>query len=256
MVRGGRGPSDTRQHNPAAPPNEKSKNNVKLVEPDVPGQLIEQLSDEFNAGTLGPQWSWVRPPDSSTYVLTGGTFRWDTQPADLYQDDNTASVLLELAPNGDYVTETKVTLNLPAEGCCYNFVQAGLVIYGDDNNYLRLMHVSIWETRQTEFAKEFIDPFSGQAHFGGTLVGPRAETTWLRIVKRTHAGEEHFTAYTSHDGQTWVRGGTWTHNLGNTARIGLLSLGGSGFVASFDYVRVYTVHHGQGGVDEQVDVEE
>ncbi len=54
----------------------------------------------------------------------------------------------------DYVVETRVKLNLPPEGCCYNYVQAGLVIYGDDDNFIKLTHVSIWETRQTEFAKE------------------------------------------------------------------------------------------------------
>jgi arabinan endo-1,5-alpha-L-arabinosidase len=36
-----------------------------------------------------------------------------------------------------------------------------------------------------------------------------------------------------------VRGGTWVHELGSNARIGLVSMGGSGFIANFDYVRVY-----------------
>jgi arabinan endo-1,5-alpha-L-arabinosidase len=66
-------------------------------------------------------------------------------------------------------------------------------------------------------------------------------------VKQTRAGEEHYTAYTSNDGVTWVRGGTWTLNLGNSARIALLSMGGSGFTANFDYVRVYSLNHGHGG---------
>ncbi len=52
-------------------------------------------------------------------------------------------------------------------------------------------------------------------------------------------GQEHYTAYTSRDGEHWVRGGVWTHDLSNIARIGLVSMGGSGFVAEFDYVRVY-----------------
>src|SRR5262245_66596289 len=101
------------------------------------------------------------------------------------------------------------------------------------------MHVSIWETRQTEFAKELTDPFSNRPHFGGTLIGPPAGTTWLRIAKRTRDGEERYTGYTSRDGREWIRGGTWAHNLGPGARIGLLSMGGSGFTARFDHVRVY-----------------
>jgi arabinan endo-1,5-alpha-L-arabinosidase len=31
----------------------------------------------------------------------------------------------------------------------------------------------------------------------------------------------------------------WTHQLGQAARIGLVSMGGAGFAALFDYVRVY-----------------
>ena len=50
-----------------------------------------------------------------------------------------------------------------------------------------------------------------------------------------------YTAYTSQDGKNWVRGAVWTHNLGANERIGLVSMGGSGFVARFDYVRVYTL---------------
>ena len=245
VVRGGRGASDGPKRAPAAQPNDRSRRNPRPAVQFVPGQLIERFSDEFNTGALSPRWQWVRPPAADTYALENGGFRWNTQAADLYQDDNSASVLLQPAPNRNYIVETKVTLNVPAEGCCQNFVQAGLVIYGDDNNYVRLMNVSIWETRQTEFAKEFIDPFSNKAHFGGTLVGPPADTTWLRIVKRNRQGEDLYTAYTSRDGVTWVRGGTWTHNLGNNARLGLLSLGGAGFVAQFDYVRVYTIDREQ-----------
>ena len=49
----------------------------------------------------------------------------------------------------------------------------------------------------------------------------------------------HFTAYSSRDGTYWSRAGTWTHNLGTGARIGLVSQSGAGFVATFDYVRVF-----------------
>ena len=38
------------------------------------------------------------------------------------------------------------------------------------------------------------------------------------------------------DGANWTRGGTWTHHLGSDARIGSVSMGGSGFKAVFEYV--------------------
>jgi arabinan endo-1,5-alpha-L-arabinosidase len=154
-------------------------------------------------------------------------------------DSNNASVLIEAAPSDNYIVETKIRLNLPAEGCCFNYVQAGLVIYGDDDNFVKLVPVSIWETRQTEFAKELAAVPAGYPRYGNTVVGPPAEWTYLRIVRRSNTAGEQYTAYTSLDGIKWVRGGTWTHHLGPNAHIGLVSMGGPGFTANFDYVHVY-----------------
>ena len=247
-VRGGLWASDTPQPAPAAQPGWTTDYEMRTDQPDIPGQQIDQLSDEFNGTTLSPQWSWVRQPAPGTYGVGGGTFRFDTQAADLYVDSNNASVLTEPAPNGNYVVETKVRLNLPPEGCCFNYVQAGLVIYGDDDNFIKLSEVSIWNTRQTEFAKELKPVPDGYPRYGNTVAGPPGGgadyiETYLRIVKTTHAGEENYRSYTSPDGVHWDRAGVWTHNLGTGSRIGLVSMGGSGFTANFDYVHVYTLKH-------------
>ena len=242
-VHGGLWASDNPQQAPAAQPGDQSNYRVRTPQPDVPGNQITSLSDEFNGATIGPQWSWVRQPAPGTYGPTGTTFRFDTQAADLFEDSNNASVLTEPAPTGPYIVETKVNLNLPPEGCCFNYVQGGLVIYGDDNNFIKLTHVSIWGTRQTEFAKELFPVPAGYPRYGNTVVGPPGDWTYLRIVKDSERGEEQYRAYTSRDGASWVRGGTWTHDLGNNARIGLVSMGGSGFTTNFDYVRVYRLNH-------------
>jgi arabinan endo-1,5-alpha-L-arabinosidase len=243
-VNGGQYASDTPQHAPAAQPGDKTNHKLRLVKPDQPGDLIGELSTDFGGTALAPQWSWVRQPAPGTYGLEGGAFRFDTQAADLFESSNNASVLTEPAPNGNYVVETRMQLSVPPEGCCFNYVQAGLVIYGDDDNFIKLAHVSIWNTRQTEFAKELAPVPAGYPRYGNTIVGPPADWTYLRIVKRTQGGQELYTAYTSIDGQHWDRGGTWTHKLGSDARIGLVSMGGSGFTAHFDYVRVYRLNHG------------
>lgn len=244
-VRAGNWASDNRMPAPAAQPGERTR-----YRPDPPRELrlgdrINSLSDEFNSNTLNPRWTWVRQPATGTYGLEAGTFRFDTQAGDLFEGSNNASVLTEATPRntprGDYVVETKVKLNVPAEGCCFNYVQAGLVIYGDDDNFIKLVNASIWETRQTEFAKELFPVPAGYPRYGNTVVGPPGEWTYLRIAKTKERGQEMYTAYTSRDGQLWVRGGTYTHELGRDARIGLVSMGGSGFVANFDYVRVYEV---------------
>jgi arabinan endo-1,5-alpha-L-arabinosidase len=239
-VRGGLWASDSAQPVPAAQPGQQTKYNVKSPPQDQPAELITSLSDEFN-GTMGSQWSWVRQPAPDTYSISGESFNFDTQSADLYVDSNNASILSEAVPAGNYIVEAKVKLNLPAEGCCFNYVQAGVVIYSDDDNFIKLVPVSIWETRQTEFAKELAPVPAGYPRYGNTVVGAPGEWTYLRIVRRSNNEGELYTAYTSTDGTNWVRGGTWTHQLGSNARIGLVSMGGSGFTANFDYVHVYVL---------------
>ncbi|MDQ6694227.1 MAG: family 43 glycosylhydrolase [Chloroflexota bacterium] len=219
---------------------------------DMPGALQPSYSDEFNL-MLGPQWGWVRQPPSTTYSLVEhpGYFRFRTQNADLYQTNNSASVLTETAPTGDFLVETKFEFNAPPSGCCFNYRQGGIVLYQDDDHYVKLDHASIWETRQTEWAKEVGvgDPDAARTNtYGNTVIGPPGQpgvmttTTWLRIVKRTDqiTGQQLYTGYSSFDGVDWERGATWTHNLSNL-KIGLVSMAGSGFIADFDYVRVYTL---------------
>jgi arabinan endo-1,5-alpha-L-arabinosidase len=253
VVRGGQFASDTPQQAPAAQPGSTTNAKLRLAPPDVIGKPIAAASDEFNGTGLSGDWTWVRPPDPATYRVVGGSFSMDTQAADLFVDSNNASVLTRPTPDGNFVVETKVRVSVPAEGCCFNYVQAGLVVYGSDDAFIKLVDVSIWETRQTEFAKEVAAVPDGYPRYGNTVVGPPGEWTWLRIVARTddqpddsvagpYGGTERYTAYTSHDGVTWTRDGTWAHALGDGARIGLVAMGGSGFTADFDYVRVNATH--------------
>ena len=246
VVRGGRFASDSPQPAPAAQPGDQTNATVQLAPRDQPVRRIQSATDEFGGKTLDPAWSWVRRPAAGTFGVGGGVFNMDTQAADLYVDSNNASVLTRPAPDGNYVVETRVRLSVPPEGCCFNYVQAGLVIYGSDDAFIKLATVSIWNTRQTEFAKEVAAVPAGYPRYGNTVVGPPGEWTWLRIVVRKgvadsvggpYGGTDRYTAYTSHDGETWTRGGTWAHHLGDDARIGLVAMGGSGFEADFAYVR-------------------
>jgi arabinan endo-1,5-alpha-L-arabinosidase len=240
VTRGGHGPSDTAQPAPAAQPGQKSRYTASLAKQDEPGAPIAAASDEFEGASLSKKWKWVRPPAPAAFGVADGQLRFDTQAADLHQDSNNAAVLWEPAPKGNYLVETKFKLNLPPEGCCHNFVQAGLVIHGDDDNYVKLVHFSNFETRMIAFAKEVGPPVPPRyPRYGEMFGGPADETVWLRIARRIVGKEEHYTAYSSRDGATWTRAGTWAHKLGPKARIGLVSMAGAGFTATFDYVRVY-----------------
>jgi arabinan endo-1,5-alpha-L-arabinosidase len=242
-TRGGAGPSDTPQPAPAAQPGQVSGYAPKPVKDEKPGNPIADRSDEFDMAMLSPQWTWVREPAPGGFGLSGGAFSFTTQVADLYVDSNNAGVLREAAPDGNYMVEVRMTLDLPAEGCCFNFNQAGILVYKDDDNYVKLASVSIWDTRQIEFAKELSPVPQDYPRYGSTVVGTADKTLWLRLVKRTEGQEELYSAYSSRDGKVWVRGGTWTHNLGPTAQIGLFAMGAGDpnnqFPATFDYIHVY-----------------
>lgn len=253
-VRAGRWASDEPMPAPAAQDGEVSAYTPDPVPAQVPGAPLAAYSDEFDDQDLAG-WEWVRG-ESASWRLEDGRFALDMQDTDLYVDNNTASVLTRPAPDGDYVVETKVAFDVPADGCppeagadgkdCYNFVQAGLVVYGSDDAFLKLTHASLWETRQTEFAKEVPTAPAGQPRYGNTVVGAPGDETWLRIVREVGAGSDGadlFTAYTSQDGTRWVRGGAWTHGeLGPEPRIGLVSMGGpEDLTARFDHVRTWTL---------------
>jgi arabinan endo-1,5-alpha-L-arabinosidase len=201
-------------------------------EPLEPGRVMPAYSDDFENG-LDPAWKWVREPDTATFGVEAGALRWDTQAGDLAREVNTASVLTRPEPAGDHVVEARVQLDLPPEGCCQNFVQAGLVLYAGDDRYLKLVHVSIWETRQTEWAKEVPAGAPEFPRYGNGVVGPPGDTTRLRVVVERVPGPDRYTAFTRSDGGEWVRGAVWRHDLGNDARIGLVSMGGEGYTARF-----------------------
>ncbi len=256
-VNGGQGPSIDRQNAPAAQDGQDSRQRFRAAEVAEPRRLLQEYSDEFDAAVLGAAWSWQKPAGGE--ILDDGVLRLPVQAGDLYVDANSAAVLLRGAPRADFLVEAKVRLNAPT-GCCQNFAQVGVLLYQDDDNYIKLTETSIWNTRQTEFAKETAPVPEGWARYGNTVVGPPgADWTYLRVaVERLTGGDRRdalgdtygYTAYTSQDGQTWVKGATWTNSPTRDLQIGLAAYGlqdpAVQLTAEFDYVRVSTFRERRG----------
>jgi arabinan endo-1,5-alpha-L-arabinosidase len=146
-------------------------------------------------------------------------------------------MLLPHTPTGDYTIETKLTINLGTH-TIRNYQQAGLIAYTHDNRYIRLAHTAIWNTRQTEYAKE--QPHAGKPAYGSMTIGPPTTTTWLRLHHTTHRGEHHIQALTSRNGKHWTPGGTWTTPTTHPLHYGLHSMGGKGATTHFHYIHTYT----------------
>jgi arabinan endo-1,5-alpha-L-arabinosidase len=248
-VRAGRWASDEPQPAPVTAEGGTPRPRLAPLRDDRPGRLLRGPSDEFDGRRLERGWSWVREPAAS--LRRRDVLRFRVQDADIAEDPGPeeeggngkplASLLVRDLPRGDLLVETKFSFDLPPR-VETNFDQAGFALYRNDDAFLKIAHVAIFETRQTEWAKEVSEPATPRGQrYGNTVIGPPARprgtpaTTWLRVVRRG----DRYTGYSSIDGRRWVRGGTWTHELG-TPRLALFAMGGPGErVAEFDYVRVF-----------------
>ncbi|XVQ85697.1 family 43 glycosylhydrolase [Microbispora siamensis] len=220
---------------------------TERVPDPVLGKQLPAYSDEFD-GTGSPTgWTKVRNPSAT---LSNGSLVWPTQNAELYLGNNTASILLRDAPQGDFAVETKLTFN----GTKGN-QQAGLLLYENDDRWLKLTHSILplnvpsnggngAVLHQTEFGKEGPRPgttpptaVANAPMFGG----PAAETTWLRLLYHydEENGEHDVRMASSTDGTHWIWGGTWSLPRTGPVRIGLISMNTAGATATFDYLRTY-----------------
>ncbi|BDZ64106.1 family 43 glycosylhydrolase [Agromyces mangrovi Wang et al. 2018] len=213
------------------------------------GALLPEHSDEFDAdgapATGDDGWTWVREPASAP-TTSDGELVWPTQDAELFRTNNSASVLLRDAPEGDFVVETKLTFDAAQAA-----QQAGLVLYETDDRYVKLTHTVLPLNRvggqvlhQLEFGKEAERPTTPTPTIvaNGPMFGAEAaETTWLRLYAQVDeaADEWEIRMASSVDGEDWQWGGVWTMAAQGDLRIGLVSMNRTGATAEFDYVRTY-----------------
>ena len=222
-----------------------------LAKPErLRGRLLWQ--DAFDAPALASRWQWRRQPavpaQPGNGAGVGGLqgqpgLHLVTETGDLHLDTNDAAVLLaDLPAQGDLWIETMLSIDLPADGDLSRPVQAGLLLYADDDRYVKLVHVALQDTRQTEFAVEQAASDASDAsrpRYGSAAVGPPGARTRLALLLRRHGGASAVTAFTQADGGRWVRGATWLHpTLGARPRLGLMAMGGAGHHAIFHGVQV------------------
>ncbi len=192
--------------------------------------------DDFDSPILDSRWAWIRE-DTSLWSLdaNSGVLRLRTHAGGLLHDsDNARNLLLQDAPDGDFMIETHVIFT-PLN----NFQIAGLLIYLDDDYFLMLGRA---------YCDVTASGCVGNAiHFDyeeGLLTRNQVLSTsqmneaylYLRVVREG----TRYTGHYSLDGQTWQEVGSFrTFNLNTSAvRVGLVACGdtGSGSVtALFDY---------------------
>ena len=187
-------------------------------------------NEDFSSDQLSPFWSWVNE-DITHWSLTqrSGYLRIITQQGDLMESQNDAhNILLQSAPVGDFEIQTKVDLD-PTE----NYQQAGLVVYQDDDNYIKIVRIFSNGGTYVAAANEVNQSFSHTY----IEVSPSLTTTHFRIIKQGVT----YTCYYSEDGHGWVQVEQYSQNIQNI-QFGLMAVNAwpypSEIPADFDYFHV------------------
>lgn len=215
-----------------------------VTEPvDEPQAGNVRWADTFGDG-MAYGWEWVRENED---VVIDGDLHWPLDDGDVVGPDADGALLLREPPEGEWIMETEFHLDL-GEETNRNHQQAGLIVYNDDDDFLRLGQVAIGPTRQVEFGKQLAD--EDRLDWGAHLGGPAAPDQWLRIHHTVdpQTAELRYRSASSADGENWRWGATWTLPAGADPRVGIYAGGGAQpqTEATFKAVRFYSEADGEG----------
>ncbi|WP_425556788.1 ThuA domain-containing protein [Dactylosporangium darangshiense] len=178
-------------------------------------QCFGARSDDFLGSSLDrTRWTVVR--EGQALSVSGGSLHLPTAAGDLYGGTNGATnLVVQPAPSGAWQATAKVTLPTTA-----NYQQAGLILYGDDDNYAKvdLLHA---DGRKVEFIRESAGTPRNEAA-DATTAQP-GDTYYVRLI----SDGTNLTAAYSADGTTFVPVGRSAALAGiANPRIGLYALNG------------------------------
>lgn len=207
---------------------------------EEPETCLTGRSDHFTGEALDEErWNTIVRP-SGNISVADSQLTIPMTATDLYQGTNTTpDLVLQDLPAGEFEVTTKVTAPIVRQ-----YQQAGLLLYGDDDNYLKL--VVQGRSAQpdkaaniVQFARE-ADATAAETNTSG-LGADFPDTVWLRMVSEDGVDVE---GYYSTDGEEWTQVGTVTYSAAHLdePKVGLVSLAnnaeGAGIDARFDYFEI------------------
>ncbi|MHB9055099.1 MAG: glycoside hydrolase family 3 C-terminal domain-containing protein [Paludibacteraceae bacterium] len=106
---------------------------------------VKSVSDEFNGNTQDAQWQWLREdPAAHSMSKKSGSLTITSQPGDVSERTNNAKNILLQSTNNDWTIETKLTASrVPSQP-----ENAGILVYQDDDNFVKLMFRAVVKTTQ------------------------------------------------------------------------------------------------------------
>ncbi|HCT77071.1 MAG TPA: PKD domain-containing protein, partial [Micromonosporaceae bacterium] len=198
-------------------------------------------NDEFNGTSLDKcRWGAIVRENPSGYRVTGGALQLDIPNGDIYGAGGTppANFILQNAPAGDWTLQTNVDGSLMNE----QYQQAGLMVYLNDDNYLKLDYITDNMAGQPLIRRiEFRSEINAVVQNPQPQIADLTNAVWhLRLAKVGNV----YTASYSADGTTWTAFEPLTNAaVGDAPKVGLFSLGANQTASktvSFDYFHLTT----------------
>jgi cytochrome c len=180
-------------------------------------------TDQFLSTTLNENWSWVRPYAVWNLYDHLGFLRMATDGHDLYGSGGGVQSILLRPPmsTGDWTATTRLEFSPTT-----NYQQAGLILYADDDNYIKLVFGyddGIGGTG-VEFAVE-----SNAAFYAIPKIAVYRNDIYLRLEKR----DQVCIGSWSEDNSNWHYINQF--NPPANPRIGLIAQSTQGALADFDW---------------------
>ncbi|GMA33219.1 DUF1349 domain-containing protein [Litorihabitans aurantiacus] len=184
--------------------------------------VVPGPNDDFDGDALDAcRWSIVRE-DTDLYRVSDGWLEIDTTPTDIYGTDNgeVPNIVVQAQPSDEWTVETIVDVTELDQ----QYQQGGLILYGDDDNYVKLDVVA---RNAVGSARDL--GIELRSEVGGVVQNPQpgvdgiaGDVFHLRLTRDGNA----FTGAWSADGETWTDLSEGVTNTAvGTARVGVFVLG-------------------------------
>jgi beta-glucosidase-like glycosyl hydrolase len=110
---------------------------------------VNSVSDDFTSASVGTQWEWLREnPARHTFAGKPGWLTITSEVGDVSEGTNNAKNLFLQSANNDWIIETKLVYSrAPSQP-----ENAGILVYQDDHNFLKLMLRAV--TKTTRFGRQ------------------------------------------------------------------------------------------------------
>ncbi len=199
------------------------------------GSDTELFADQFDGTALGAGWEVIR--GSQALSVSGGALRIPSVMGDLYQGNNTAAnlVVRDLPASGAWTATSKINFEGVAQ-----YQQAGIIIRGDDDNYLKLGRIAHTTGGDEKF--EFIHeaaaaPDNTAADSTANIAADFPDDYWVQL----RSDGTNVTGWYSSNGSDWTQvGRPW--GLPANPKVGLFSFGYTAATAApeaaFDSFRI------------------